>query len=86
MTDFSTVTIWQAAKYRWWVDVILAWFLLVGIWPFADPGHDRDTLLSWVDLIVHWSAIGVLGGRWDLRRPMRETSIDALKAKVTRRD
>ena len=43
---------------------VAAWFLLMGVWPFADPGHSGDTPASTLDLALHVAAAGFLVYRW----------------------
>lgn len=39
--------------------VILAWFVVSGIYPFADPGHDMDTFASRLDVFTHFAALAM---------------------------
>ena len=54
------------------IDVVLVWVVGFGVWPFADPGHDMDTVGSVLDVGVHILAAGLLSARW---RVVRRTSI-----------
>lgn len=51
-----------------WLDLVLVWFLLFGVWPFLDPGHDLDTTWSVVDVVLHYAAIAWLVARWRVVR------------------
>lgn len=48
------------------IDWIALWVLVMGVWPFADPGHGADSVLSVVDLALHVVALLVLASRWRL--------------------
>lgn len=49
-------------------DRIAIWVLLVGLWPFADPGHHADSALSMLDISLHLTAAVVLLNRWKVVR------------------
>lgn len=57
-----------AARQSLWVDLLLIWIALVGLWPFVDPGHDGESLLSLVDIAIHGGALAALARRWKLVR------------------
>ncbi len=43
---------------------LLWWLALFGVWPLADPGHTNvGSPLVWVDLVLHFAALGVLVNR-----------------------
>jgi hypothetical protein len=56
---------------RWYIDAALVWFMLFGVWPFADPGHDLDTAASALDVVLHWTAIVLFWTRWRIERRTR---------------
>lgn len=33
--------------------VLMAWFALFGVWPFANPDHGDDTFIAYLDLSLH---------------------------------
>lgn len=51
-----------------WLDILLVWLGVFGVWPFIDPGHDFDTAWSAIDVLLHCAAIGCLAGRWRVVR------------------
>jgi hypothetical protein len=56
------------------LDLIALWFALVGVWPFADPGHSADTALSVFDIALHVAAAWFLVKRWRIKIERREES------------
>lgn len=50
------------------LDSIALWVLAFGVWPFADPGHGGDSLLSVLDIALHAAAAVVLISRWKVVR------------------
>jgi hypothetical protein len=56
---------------RWHIDALLVWFMLFGVWPFADPAHDLDTVASVLDVALHWTAIVLFWTRWRIERRTR---------------
>lgn len=50
------------------IDIGAVWLLLMGVYPFADPGHSADTILSALDLGIHLGAALLLLRRWKLVR------------------
>lgn len=53
--------------YRNAPDLAALWFVLVGVWPFADPGHGADTPASVFDLALHVAAAIFLIRRWKVQ-------------------
>jgi hypothetical protein len=45
-------------------DWVLLFVFLFGVWPFANPDHHGDAILSRVDIIVHVVALFLLVDRW----------------------
>ena len=41
-----------------------AWLLLMGVWPFADPGHSGDSPASLLDIALHVGALVFLIHWW----------------------
>ena len=58
----------RAKSGAWWLDVLLVWVLLFGVWPFGDPGHGGESLSSVVDIVLHCLAVAWLTVRWKLAR------------------
>lgn len=43
-------------KYRKHINVIAWWVVVFGLWPLADPDHSGTSLLTVVDIALHYAA------------------------------
>ena len=48
----------------WWRFLLACWLAFFGVWPFADPGHDGDSVLVFADLVLHSAGLFTLLGWW----------------------
>lgn len=52
----------------WWLDLLMVWFVMFGLYPLLDTGHDLSGMWAKLDVLFHVTGVVWHGFRWRLIR------------------